>query len=47
VLLGGSFESLERVPGPPEGYAVGAAGSRFVDVTPEAAYARAVLGLLG
>jgi hypothetical protein len=43
VLLGGSFESLERVPGAPEGYAVSAAGRRHVDVTPEAAYARAVL----
>jgi hypothetical protein len=47
VLLGGSFGSLERVPGPPEGYAVSAGGARYVDVTPEAAYARAVLGLLG
>jgi hypothetical protein len=47
VLLGASFEGLEPVPGPPEGYAVSSAGSRYVDVTPEAAYARAVLGLLG
>jgi hypothetical protein len=42
-LLGPSFVSLERVPGPPEGYAVTAGTARFVDVTPEAAYARAVL----
>jgi hypothetical protein len=45
ALLGTAFESLERVPGPPEGYAVTAGGSRYVDVTPEAAYARAVLAL--
>ena len=47
ALLGSSFVSLERVPGPPEGYAVSVAStagtSRHVDVTPEAAYARAVL----
>jgi hypothetical protein len=42
-LLGSAFVSLERVPGPPEGYAVTAGGTRHVDVTPEAAYARAVL----
>jgi hypothetical protein len=45
--LGASFTGLERVPGPPEGYAVSTEGpagaSRHVDVTPEAAYARAVL----
>lgn len=46
ALLGAAFVSLERVPGPPEGYAVTADGSRYVDVTPEAAYARAVLALL-
>jgi hypothetical protein len=46
ALLRGSFESLERVPGPPEGYAVSAGGLRHVDVTPEAAYARAVLASL-
>jgi hypothetical protein len=46
-LLGEAFEGLERVPGPPEGYAVTAAGARHVDVTPEAAYARAVLALRG
>ena len=45
-LLGSSFVSLERVPGPPEGYAVTAGASRHVDVTAEAAYARAVLALL-
>jgi hypothetical protein len=44
ALLGSAFVSLERVPGPPEGYAVTAGGDRHVDVTPEAAYARAVLG---
>jgi hypothetical protein len=43
ALLANLFVSLQRVPGPPEGYAVEAAGQRFVDVTPEAAYARAVL----
>jgi hypothetical protein len=42
-LLGPSFERLERVPGPPEGYAVTVRGDRHVDVTAEAAYARAVL----
>jgi hypothetical protein len=46
-LLGSSFESLEPVPGPPQGYAVTAAGERHVDVTPEAAYARAVLASFG
>jgi hypothetical protein len=45
ALLGSAFESLERVPGPPEGYAVTARGDRHVDVTPEAAYARAMLAL--
>jgi hypothetical protein len=44
TLLGDAFVSLERVPGPPEGYAVTAGSSRHVDVTVEAAYARAVLG---
>ena len=43
ALLGSSFVSLERVPGPPEGYAVTTGSSRHVDVTAEAAYARAVL----
>ena len=43
ALLGASFMSLERVPGPPEGYAVTTVTGRHVDVTPEAAYARAVL----
>jgi hypothetical protein len=47
TLLGPAFESLERVPGPPEGYAVTAGGGRHVDVTPEAAYARAVLARFG
>ncbi len=43
ALLGSAFVSLERVPGPPEGYAVTAGGQRYVDVTAEAAYARALL----
>jgi hypothetical protein len=46
TLLGGSFTGLERVPGPPEGYAVTTASGRYVDVTAEAAYARAVLARL-
>jgi hypothetical protein len=44
ALLGAAFVSLERVPGPPEGYAVTVGAARHVDVTPEAAYARALLG---
>ena len=47
ALLGPAFVRLERVPGPPEGYAVTTASGRYVDVTPEAAYARAVLGPVG
>jgi hypothetical protein len=47
AMLGSSFEGLERVPGPPEGYAVTAGGVRHVDVTAEAAYARAVVASLG
>ena len=43
ALIGPEFVSLERVPGPPEGYAVTVATERYVDVTPETAYARAVL----
>jgi hypothetical protein len=43
ALLGEAFVGLERVPGPPEGYAVTAGGERYVDVTPAAAYARALL----
>ncbi|HET6938763.1 MAG TPA: pilus assembly protein CpaE [Nocardioides sp.] len=46
-LLGSSFERLERVPGPPEAYAVSAGGRRHVDLTTEAAYARAVLASPG
>ena len=46
ALLGSAFVSLERAPGPPEGYAVTAGASRHVDVTPEAAYARALLALV-
>ena len=45
ALLGSAFVSLERVPGPPEGYAVTVGAKRFVDVTPEAAYARALLAM--
>jgi hypothetical protein len=47
ALLGSSFVSLERAAGPPEGYAVTAGTSRSVDLTAEAAYARALLALLG
>jgi len=43
TLLGDGFVRLERVPGPPEGYAVTTTAGRHVDVTPEAAYARALL----
>jgi hypothetical protein len=43
ALLGSSFVGLERVPGWPEGYAVTTTLGRHVDLTPEAAYARAVL----
>jgi hypothetical protein len=46
ALLGPAFVGLERVPGPPEGYAVTVARERYVDVTPAAAYARAVLASL-
>jgi hypothetical protein len=46
ALLGREFVSLERVPGPPEGYAVTVARERYVDVTPAAAYGRAVLARL-
>jgi hypothetical protein len=46
ALLGTSFVGLERVPGPPEGYAVTTTRGRHLDVTPEAAYARAVLAAL-
>ena len=43
ALLDAAFVSLERVPGPPEGYAVTTTSGRHVDVTAEAAYARAVV----
>ena len=43
ALLGPEFVSLERVPGPPEGYAVTVATRRYLDVSPETAYARALL----
>ena len=42
-LLGPAFVSLERVPGPPEGYAVTSGTERYLDVSPEGAYARALL----
>ena len=42
-LLGPAFVSLERVPGPPEGYAVTSGAERYLDVSPEGAYARALL----
>jgi hypothetical protein len=42
-LLGEAFVALERLPGSPGGYAVTTTARRHVDVTPEAAYARAVL----
>jgi hypothetical protein len=48
--LGDAFASLERLTGDPSGYAVTVAGAdgpvRHVDVTVEAAYARAVLATL-
>ncbi|QIG41829.1 pilus assembly protein CpaE [Nocardioides anomalus] len=47
TLLGGSFTSLEQVPGPPEGYAVTTPSGRYVDTSADAAYARAVLARLG
>jgi hypothetical protein len=47
ALLGATFVSLERVFGPPDGYAVvtrrAGEEQRHVDLTAEAAYARAVL----
>lgn len=46
VLLGGSFESLEPLPEPGGGFAVTASGERYVDVSADNAYARALLGVL-
>ena len=44
-LLGPRFARLERLPGEQPGWAVVLAdGSRHVDVAPESAYARALLG---
>ena len=43
ALLGPAFVSLERVPGPTEAYAVTTGSARHVDLTPEAAFARALL----
>ena len=46
VLLGESFESLETLPEPGGGFAVTASGERYVDVSADNAYARALLGVL-
>jgi hypothetical protein len=50
TLLGSAFRALDREPGPPVSFvvtlAVGGRRSRHVDVTVEAAYARALLALL-
>jgi hypothetical protein len=46
VLLGPAFEGLEPLPEPGGGFAVAAAGERYVDVNAEDAYARALLALL-
>lgn len=46
-LLGGALVSLERLPGPAEGFAVTLTGDRrFVDVDPAGAYGRALLANL-
>lgn len=51
ALLGNAFVGLEHRPGPPASFAVtlevGGHRSRHVDVSAEAAYARALLGALG
>jgi hypothetical protein len=46
VLLGETFESLEPLPAPGGGFAVTASGERYVDVSADDAYARALLGVL-
>ena len=50
TLLGSAFRALDREPGPPVSFVVtlevGGRRSRHVDVTVEAAYARALLALL-
>jgi hypothetical protein len=47
-LLGSEFGSLDRLAGPPVGFAVTLAdGARYVDVDPASAYARALLANLG
>ena len=46
VLLGETFESLEPLPEPGGGFAVTASGERYVDVSADDAYARALLGVL-
>jgi hypothetical protein len=45
-LLGDAFERLEPLPAPGGGYAVQASGERYVDVTADNAYARALLDVL-
>jgi hypothetical protein len=51
AILGEAFMALEHLPGETPGYAVsmllGDTEQRYVDVDPEAAYARAALALLG
>jgi hypothetical protein len=45
TLLGDRFAALERLPGPPEGFAVVLCdGRRYADTDSECAYARALLG---
>ena len=46
LLLGETFESLEPLPEPGGGFAVTASGERYVDVTADNAYARALLSVL-
>jgi hypothetical protein len=45
-LLGDAFEGLEPLPEPGRGFAVLASGERYVDVTADNAYARALLDVL-
>ncbi len=45
-LLGDTFEGLEPLPGPGGGFAVLAAGERYVDVSADNAYGRALLDRL-
>jgi hypothetical protein len=46
ALLGDAFEGLEPLPAPGGGFAVAASGERYVDVTADNAYARALLDVL-